>query len=109
MADTLAADDAGDCQPHRGRQSASRSAAASQLGLGASLYVLGIILLGVAIAGYSISDLVKHPVGLPWLILVALTVASGWAMLRIPGMTISFSISDTFNIAASLLFGPSAG
>src|SRR5438105_6646689 len=30
-------------------------------------------------------------------------------MLRIPAMPISFSISDTFNIAAALLFGPSAG
>ena len=44
-----------------------------------------------------------------WLILVGLTVASGLAMLRIPAMPISFSISDTFNIAAALLFGPSAG
>ncbi len=49
------------------------------------------------------------PVSPEWLILVALTVASGWATLRIPGMPISFSISDTFNIAAALLFGPSAG
>ena len=47
--------------------------------------------------------------GPEWLILVALTVASGWATLRIPAMPISFSISDTFNIAAALLFGPSAG
>jgi diguanylate cyclase (GGDEF)-like protein/putative nucleotidyltransferase with HDIG domain len=71
--------------------------------------VLFIILSGVSIAVYSVSDLVEHPVGLPWLILVALTVVSGWATLRIPAMPISFSISDTFNIAASLLFGPSAG
>jgi putative nucleotidyltransferase with HDIG domain len=75
----------------------------------ARAYVVGVILLGVAIAAYSISDLIRHPVGLQWLVLVALTVASGWAMLRIPAMPISFSISDTFNIAASLLFGPSAG
>src|ERR1700680_440265 len=72
-------------------------------------YVLGVILIGVAVTLYSVSDLVKHPVGTQWLILVALTVASGLAMLRIPAMPISFSISDTFNIAAALLFGPSAG
>ena len=43
------------------------------------------------------------------LILVGLTVVSDWAVLRVPEMPISFSISDTFNIAAALLFGPSAG
>jgi putative nucleotidyltransferase with HDIG domain len=75
----------------------------------ARTYVLGVILLGVAVTAYSVRDLVKHPVGPQWLILVALTVASGFAMLRIPSMPISFSISDTFTIAASLLFGPSAG
>jgi putative nucleotidyltransferase with HDIG domain len=72
-------------------------------------YVIGVILLGIAVAAFSVWDLVQHPVGAQWLILVALTIASGFAMLRIPGMPISFSISDTFDIAASLLFGPSAG
>ena len=73
----------------------------------ARAYILGVILLGVAVILYSVSDLVKHPVGPQWLILAGLTVASGLAMLR--AMPISFSISDTFNIAAALLFGPSAG
>jgi putative nucleotidyltransferase with HDIG domain len=72
-------------------------------------YVLVIILSGVAVTLYSVLDLVKHPVGPQWLILVALAVASGLPMLRIPAMPISFSISDMFNIAAALLFGPSAG
>ena len=75
----------------------------------ARAYVLGVILLGVAVTAYSVADLIRHPVGPQWLILVALTVGSGFAMLRIPSMPISFSISDTFTIAASLLFGPSAG
>jgi putative nucleotidyltransferase with HDIG domain len=75
----------------------------------ARAYVLGIILFGVAVTLYSVWDLVNHPAGQGWLILVALTVASGFAMLRVPAIPISFSISDTFNIAAALLFGPSAG
>src|SRR5207253_7670179 len=54
-------------------------------------------------------DLIRHPVGPEWLILVGLTVVSGWATPRIPAMPISFSISDTFNITAAVLFGPSAG
>jgi putative nucleotidyltransferase with HDIG domain len=76
---------------------------------GARAYVFSVIGVGVAVAAYSIYDLIKHPVGLQWMILVGLTVVSGWATLRISAMPISFSISDTFNIGAALLFGPAAG
>src|SRR5689334_15174465 len=79
------------------------------LGPKGTTYVLAVILAGAALIAVSIVQLVRYPVGNEWLILVALTVASGWAMLRIPAMPISFSISDIFNIAASLLFGPAAG
>src|SRR5436309_8673352 len=75
----------------------------------AIVYVVGIILLGAMVVARSAWDLLIHPVGPQWLILAVLTVVSGWAALRIPGMPISFSISDTFSIAAALLFGPSAG
>jgi putative nucleotidyltransferase with HDIG domain len=76
---------------------------------GARAYVLGIILTGLGVAAYSISDLLRRPAGVEWLIPAGLTLVSGWATLRIPAMPISFSISDTFIIAAALLFGPSAG
>ncbi len=72
-------------------------------------YILAIILSGAAVALSSVWNLVRHPPGPEWLILIALTVVSGWAALRVPAMPISFSISDTFSIAAALLFGPSAG
>jgi putative nucleotidyltransferase with HDIG domain len=75
----------------------------------ARAYVLGGTVCGFAVAIVSIVDLVRHPVGVQWLILVALTIGSSWATLRIPSMPISFSISDTFSIAAALMFGPSAG
>ena len=68
-----------------------------------------VIVLGAAVLGHSAWQLVTHPVQPQWLILAALTVSTGWVMLRIPAMEISFSISDTFNIAAAVLFGPSAG
>ncbi|PYQ74581.1 MAG: hypothetical protein DMG04_10025 [Acidobacteria bacterium] len=74
-----------------------------------TMYVVGITCAGVAVLAYSIRDLVVHPVGIEWLILVLLTAASGWATLRIPEMPISFSISDTFIFSTGLLFGPSAG
>jgi putative nucleotidyltransferase with HDIG domain len=75
----------------------------------ARAYVLGVIVAGTAILAHAGVDLIEHPAGLQWLILPALTVLSGWATLRIPSMPISFSISDTFIMAAALLFGPSAG
>jgi putative nucleotidyltransferase with HDIG domain len=61
------------------------------------------------VLAYSIADLIRHPVEPQWLILVMLTVGTSWVMLRVPTMEIYFSISDTFNIAAAVLFGPSAG
>jgi putative nucleotidyltransferase with HDIG domain len=78
-------------------------------GLAAKAYVFSVIAVGAAVAAYSAYDLTKHPVALEAMILVGLTLASGWATLRIPSMPISFSISDTFNIGAALLFGPAAG
>jgi putative nucleotidyltransferase with HDIG domain len=76
---------------------------------GARAYVLGISLAGLAVTAYSISEVIRRPAGLEWLIPAGLTLVSAWATLRIPAMPISFSISDTFIIAAALLFGPSAG
>jgi putative nucleotidyltransferase with HDIG domain len=81
----------------------------ASLGRPAASYVRGIIALGAAVLAYSIVDLVRRPAPPEWLILVGLTVVSGWATLRSPSGKISFSISDTFSIAAALLFGPSAG
>jgi putative nucleotidyltransferase with HDIG domain len=72
-------------------------------------YVRCIVLLGAAVVTYSVGDLVRHPPAPQWLILVVLTAVSGWATLRNHIGQISFSISDTFSIAAALLFGPSAG
>jgi putative nucleotidyltransferase with HDIG domain len=75
----------------------------------ARAYVFSVITIGVAVFAYSVSNLIRHPVGFEFWVLVGLTVVSDWAVLRVPEMPISFSISDTFNIAAALLFGPSAG
>lgn len=75
----------------------------------AAAYIFGIIAVGAAVLLYSAADVVRHPPAPQWLILVALTIISGWARLFSFAGKISFSISDTFSIAAALLFGPSAG
>jgi putative nucleotidyltransferase with HDIG domain len=74
-----------------------------------ALYAGVVIGAGGALGAYAVWTLVRQPVGAEWLFLLALTVACGWATLRIPGMPISFSISDIFSIASALVFGPAAG
>jgi putative nucleotidyltransferase with HDIG domain len=75
----------------------------------AVLWAYAITALGTAVLAYAVADLIRRPVEPHWLILAALTVATSWVMLRVPTMEIYFSISDTFNMAAAVLFGPSAG
>ena len=74
-----------------------------------TLYVWGAGIAGVVVMAYATVDVLSKPIETAWLILLALTVISGWATLRIPSMPISFSISDTFSILSALLVGPSAG
>jgi len=44
-----------------------------------------------------------------WWLLIALTLISGSAVLRIPTVTASFSISDVFTLTSAVVFGPAAG
>jgi len=71
-------------------------------------YVLTVSSGGLVIAA-SLHRLATEPVALSWFILVVLTLVSGIATLRLPNAPASFSISDSFTIAAALLFGPAAG
>jgi PAS domain S-box-containing protein len=64
---------------------------------------------GAVVLLVSVRELIRHPVGSPWFVLVVLTLVTGWSTLRMRTAPISFSISDTFTIAAALLFGPAAG
>ncbi len=79
------------------------------MGRNAAVFVAGVIFLGVVVVGYSLWDVFTHGVRPIWFVLLALTFVTGWATLRVPEMPISFSISDTFNIIAALIFGPAAG
>src|SRR5687768_972642 len=74
-----------------------------------AVFVWSVSLAGTGLLAYSVADMLSRPISVEWIILLGLTVASGWATLRIPAMPISFSISDTFSIVAALLVGPSAG
>jgi putative nucleotidyltransferase with HDIG domain len=79
------------------------------LGRTATVLVCTVIVAGTGVLSHSIWDLLTKPIPPQWLILVALTVSTAWLTLRIPTTEFRFSISDTFNIAAAVLFGPSMG
>jgi PAS domain S-box-containing protein len=68
-----------------------------------------VIAAGTLALGVSVYDLARQPVGSAWLILLGLTAITGWSTLRMRDVPVSFSVSDTFTIAAALLFGPAVG
>jgi putative nucleotidyltransferase with HDIG domain len=72
-------------------------------------YVLGVSILGLAIACQSLVQLLVHEVNPQWLILAALTLLTGAFTVRIPGIQAHLSVSDTFVLVSVLLFGPAAG
>ena len=74
-----------------------------------TVFIAAVVVCGGGIVAYAVGDLATRPISYEWLMLLALTVASDLATLRIPGMPISFSISDIFSIASALVFGPAAG
>jgi putative nucleotidyltransferase with HDIG domain len=76
---------------------------------GERLFLPVVVTTGIVAILASLYQLAIEPVDERWYVLAALTVLSGSATLRIPGTSVSFSISDSFTMAAALLFGPAAG
>src|SRR4051812_15423758 len=71
--------------------------------------VPAVICAGFAIISVSAWQLLGRPPSSSFLLFLVLTLVADWQTLRVPAMPISFSISDTFSIAAGLLIGPAAG
>jgi diguanylate cyclase (GGDEF)-like protein/putative nucleotidyltransferase with HDIG domain len=72
-------------------------------------YVTAVIALGFAVVSYSVYQVTVEPLGYQFLLLVALTLISGSATVKLPSVPASISISETFVITAVLLYGPAAG
>ena len=75
------------------------------------LYVLSVASLGALVVGLSVSGVINQPYDwhVQWLSLVALTVVSGLLPVTLPSINISISISETFVVAGTLLFGTAGG
>ena len=74
---------------------------------------LALLLFAVAAGAYVLANavgaVIRSTVDSTFFVLAGLTLATGWARLRMREVPVSFSISDTFTIAGALLYGPAAG
>ena len=75
-------------------------------------YIVAVVLLGVVALGVSLVDVFGQPLNwsnFKWLQLAFLTLLSGSLSVKLPSVSASISISETFVFAGTLLFGPSVG
>ena len=72
------------------------------------LYVSAVIAVGLLAVSASAVDVIQHPHS-NWYVLAALTLVSGWLSVKLPSISASISISETFVFAGTLLFGRSVG
>jgi putative nucleotidyltransferase with HDIG domain len=75
------------------------------------LYVYVVLVLGFTTVAVSALDLLQRPYSSfkEWVPLAGLTFLSGWLSVKLPTVSASISISETFVFAGTLLFGPSVG
>lgn len=75
------------------------------------LYIAAVCVAGLTAIAVSGIDIVQQQPEwrTQWLGLVFLTVLSGLVPVKLPAVNVSISISETFVIAGTLLFGPSGG
>ena len=75
----------------------------------ARIYVAVVVLLGTATVIHAVLHLTAEPIDRQWLILAALTLLTGSFTVKVPSISASLSVSETFVFASVLLFGPEAG
>ena len=74
-------------------------------------YVLTVLGAGIAVITASVIDLSQQSLDwqIDWLKLAGLTLFSGWFSVKLPSGLATISISETFVLAGTVLFGPAVG
>lgn len=85
---------------------ASTTTAASHATRVLSRYVAAVTALGLFAIAQSATTLTTVPRVAEWLVLSVLAVAFGRLSLRVPGVPVHASMSDTFLFTSAMLFGP---
>ncbi len=91
------------------RRRGSGSAASVSALSAARGYVAVMLVVGSVLLASSIGDLRAAAPPIQWWVLVGLTLISGSAVLKLPSIPVSFSISDVFTLTGAVVFGASAG
>jgi putative nucleotidyltransferase with HDIG domain len=73
------------------------------------VYVIAVLIAGCFVLAHSVMTLRATELPMQWWALVALTLISGSAVLKIPSVSVNFSISDVFTLTTAVVFGPAAG
>src|SRR5690349_23120365 len=84
-------------------------AAAHSVSPVARAYVLSVFCAGCIALALSVTELWRMQLPVQWWALVAITLVSGSAVLKIPKVPVNFSISDVFTLTSAVVFGPAAG
>ena len=71
-----------------------------------SRYVAAVTALGLFAIAQSVTTLLGMPRPAEWLLFSVLAIAFGRLSLRIPGVPVHASMSDTFLLTSAMLFGP---
>lgn len=72
------------------------------------LYIAIVTVVGLFAVAASAADVIKNP-RTDWFLLAGLTLVSGWLSVKLPSISASISISETFVFAGTLMFGRSVG
>ena len=74
-------------------------------------YVISVVGMGLVAVSLSVSDILSRPVESRWvwLSLAGLTLVSGFLPVKLPSVSATISISETFVFAGTILFGPPVG
>lgn len=72
-------------------------------------YVGIVVSVGLVTVCQSVLEILRDPKDWNWTILAILTLVSGSATVRLPGLPATISVSETFVFTSVLLFGPAAG
>jgi diguanylate cyclase (GGDEF)-like protein/putative nucleotidyltransferase with HDIG domain len=71
-----------------------------------SIYVVLVVGAGSAALLHALHSLYTHPVDNTWVLLAALTLVSGSFTVKVPKVSSSISVSETFVILMVLVYGP---
>jgi putative nucleotidyltransferase with HDIG domain len=73
------------------------------------IYILVVSALGLSTLANSIYDLYQGPGDFAWVTLALLTVACGWLAVKLPSGLATISISETFVLSGTLMYGAPVG